>query len=94
MDFFKVTSKSTYVFELVTVFFRIHTLEEQLKDMEVKSDERVNDERRKYQDMIVSCTVQSPYNTPYSNMNLDITQSYCSYQIFLPWNFTKGIIGK
>ena len=34
--------------------FRIHTLEEQLKDMEVKSDERVKDEQRKYQDMIVS----------------------------------------
>ena len=78
----------------VTVFFRIHTLEEQLKDMEVKSDERVNDERRKYQDMIVSYTLQSLYNTSYSNTNLDITRPYCSFQFFFTMGFYKGIIGK
>jgi len=34
--------------------YRIHTLEEQLKDMEVKSDERVRVEQRKLHDIVVS----------------------------------------
>ena len=34
-------------------------------------------------------TVQSLYNTPHFNMDLDITQSCCGSHIFLPWNFTK-----
>ena len=29
-----------------------------------------------------------------TRIDLDITQSCCGSQIFLPWNFTKEIIGK
>ena len=39
---------------LLIHFFRIHTLEEQLRDVEVKSQERLRDEQRKHRDYMVS----------------------------------------
>ena len=33
---------------------RIHTLEEQLKDVETKADEKLVEEERKYKDLMVS----------------------------------------
>lgn len=39
-----------YVF---LTYCRIHMLEEQVKDVEVKSDERVSDEQKKYKDILV-----------------------------------------
>ena len=36
-------------------------------------------------------TVQSLYNTPHYNTDLDITWSCYDSQIFLPWNFTKEL---
>ena len=52
--------------------------------------------RRKYKlnintekNMKISTTVQSLYNTPRYNTDMDITQSCCGSNFFLPWNFTK-----
>ena len=45
-----------------------------------------------YQDKVRTselCTVQSLYNTPLDNTELDITRSCCSPRIFVQWNFTK-----
>ena len=36
-------------------------------------------------------TMQSLYNIVCHNMDLDIMQSCCGSQIFLPWNFTKEL---
>ena len=40
---------------------------------------------------LTQCTVQSLYNTLPYNTDLDITQSCCGYQFFLPWSSTKKL---
>ena len=41
--------------------------------------------------LIKGNTVQSLYNKPRYNTELDITRSCCGSQIFVPWNFTKEL---
>ena len=41
-----------------------------------------------FQSVWEPCILQSLYNIPHFNMELDIT---CCSQIFLPWNFTEEL---
>ena len=41
--------------------------------------------------LVITCTVQSLLSTPQYNTDLDISQSCCGFQNFLPWNFTKEL---
>lgn len=48
-------------------FYRIHSLEEQLKDVEVKSKETLAEEQKKFKQMLVSVKLSS-----FSNINNDL----------------------
>lgn len=58
------------VFNLEILFYRIHSLEEQLKDVEVKSKETLAEEQKKFKQMLVSVKLISSFSNIYNDLRL------------------------